>query len=147
MTLGHSSWYNNFVPLFGGMAIYAIVETGGKQYKMFPGQTIEVERLSTAEGSSVELDKVLCIADDAKVTLGTPTIEGAKVVATSQGESKGEKIVVFRYKPKIRYSRKNGHRQFHTRLLIDKIVGPGAPTEEPVPKPRRRRKGVTKDGA
>ena len=89
----------------------------------------------------------LCIADDAKVTLGTPTIEGAKVIATSQGEAKGEKVVVFRYKPKIRYSRKNGHRQLHTRLLIDRIVGPGIPPEEPAPKPRRRRKGVTKDGA
>jgi len=112
-----------------------------------PGQTIEVERLGVAEGSSVELDKVLCIADDARVTLGTPTVEGAKVIATSQGEGKGDKIVVFRYKPKVRYSIKTGHRQFHTRLVIDRIVGPGTAPEEPVKKPRRRRKGVTKDGA
>jgi large subunit ribosomal protein L21 len=112
-----------------------------------PGQTIEVERLSVAEGSSVELDKVLCIADDATVTLGTPTVEGARVIATSKGEEQGDKVVVFRYKPKVRYSRKNGHRQLHTRLIIDKIIGPGAPAEEPAQKPRRRRKGVTKDGA
>jgi large subunit ribosomal protein L21 len=112
-----------------------------------PGQTIDVERLSVAEGSSVELDNVLCIADDATVTLGTPMVEGAKVIATSQGEGKGDKIVVFRYKPKVRYSIKTGHRQVHTRLVIDRIVGPGAPQEEPAKKPRRRRKGVTKDGA
>ncbi len=114
---------------------------------MSPGQTIEVERLGVAEGSSVELDKVLCIADDAKITLGTPTVEGAKVIATSQGEGKGDKVVVFRYKPKVRYSIKTGHRQLHTRLVIDRIVGPGTAPEEPVQKPRRRRKGVTKDGA
>lgn len=113
---------------------------------MSPGQTIEVERLSATEGNSVELDKVLCIADGDKVTLGAPTIEGAKVIATSQGEARGDKVVVFKYKPKVRYRIKTGHRQFHTRLVIDKIVGPGMATEEPVKKPRRRRKGVTKDG-
>ncbi len=114
---------------------------------MSPGQTIEVERLGAAEGSSVALDKVLCIADDDKVTLGTPTIVGARVMATSQGEGKTKKTVVFRYKPKVRYSIKTGHRQLHTRLVIDQIVRPGETPEEPAKKPRRRRKGVTKDGA
>ena len=100
-----------------------------------------------AEGSSVELDRVLCIADGENVTLGAPTVEGARVMATSQGEAKGDKVVVFRYKPKVRHSIKTGHRQLHTRLVIDKIVGPGMSAEEPVKKPRRRsRKGVTKDG-
>jgi len=105
-----------------------------------------VERLGVAEGSSVELEKVLCIADGDKVTLGTPMIEGARVIATSQGNGRGDKIVVFRYKPKVRYSIKTGHRQLNTRLVIDKIVGPGLSLEEPAEKPRRRRKGVTKDG-
>ena len=94
----------------------------------------------------MELDKVLCIADGDNVTLGAPTVEGARVIATSQGEAKGDKVVVFRYKPKVRYSIKTGHRQLHTRLVIDKIVGPGMATEEPMKKPRRSRKGVTKDG-
>jgi len=94
----------------------------------------------------VELDRVLCIADGDKVTLGTPTIEGAKVIATSQGEEKGDKVAVLKYKSKVRYSVKTGHRQLSTRLAIDKIVGLGAAPEEPVKKPRRR-KGVTKDGA
>ena len=104
--------------------IYAIIETGGKQYKVSPGQTIDVERLDIAEGNTVELDRVLLIADDDKVTVGTPIVDGAKVIATSQGEGKGKKIIVFKYKPKVRYRKKTGHRQLYTRLTIDKIVEP-----------------------
>jgi len=111
-----------------------------------PGQAIEVERLSVTEGSSVELGNVLCIADGDKVMLGTPAVEGAKVIATSQGEKKGDKVVVFRYKPKVRYSIRNGHRQLHTRLLIERIVEPGATPEQPAKKPSRRQKGAIKDG-
>ena len=104
--------------------IYAIIETGGKQYKVSPGQTIDVDRLDVAEGNSIELDRVLLIADDDKVTVGTPVVDGAKVIATSQGEGKGKKIIVFKYKPKVRYRKKTGHRQLYTRLTIDKIVEP-----------------------
>jgi len=109
---------------FGRSEIYAIIETGGKQYKVTPGQTIDVERLDVAENNTVELDRVLFIADGDKVTVGTPAVEGAKVVATSQGEGRGKKIIVFKYKPKVRYRKKTGHRQPYTRLLIDKIVEP-----------------------
>ena len=116
---------------FGRLEIYAIIETGGKQYRVTPGQIIDVERLDVAENKTVELGRVLLIADDDKVTVGTPAVEGAKVVATSQGEGKGKKITVFKYKSKVRYRRKTGHRQPYTRLLIDKIV-------EPVGKRRRR---------
>ncbi|MEE8598479.1 MAG: 50S ribosomal protein L21, partial [Dehalococcoidales bacterium] len=83
--------------------IYAIIETGGKQYKVTPGQTIDVERLDVAEGSTVELEKVLLIAEGDKMKVGTPTVEGAKVIATSQGEGRTRKIIVFKYKPKVRY--------------------------------------------
>lgn len=106
--------------------IYAIIETGGKQYKVSPGQTVDVDRMDVEEGKTVELDKVLLLADDKKITVGTPIVSGAKVVATSQGEGKGKKIIVFRYKPKSRYSSKTGHRQMYTRLVIDKIVKPRA---------------------
>jgi len=96
----------------------------------------------------VELDRVLCIADGDRVTLGTPTVEGAKVIATSQGEGKSDKVAVLKFKSKVRYSVKTGHRQLNTRLAIDKIVGPGVASEEPAKaKKPRRRKGVTKDGA
>ena len=128
------------------LKIYAIIETGGKQYKVSPGQAIDVERLTIAEGNTIELDKVLFIAEGDKVTAGKPTIDGAKIIATSQGEGKDKKIIVFKYKPKVRYRRKIGHRQLHTRLLIDKIVEPGTVQVEPTKKVRRRKKEVTTDG-
>jgi len=105
-----------------------------------------VERLDVAEGNTVELDRVLLIADGDKLTVGTPTVDGAKVMATSQGEGKGKKIIVFKYKPKVRYRKKTGHRQFYTRLAIDRIVGPEAKPSEPK-KVRRRKKEVIGSGA
>jgi len=131
----------------GGQKIYAIIKTGGKQYRVDPGQTIDVERLDVAEGNTVELDKVLLIADGDQVTIGTPTVDGAKVVATSKGSGKGKKVIVFKYKPKVRYRKKTGHRQQYTRLVIDKIVGPGVAEEKPAKKTRRRKKEVTESGA
>ncbi len=102
--------------------MYAVIETGGKQYKVSPGQTLDVERLDVAEGGTIDLDRVLLIADDDKVVVGNPIVDGAKVVATSQGDGRGKKVIVFKYKPKVRYSKKTGHRQSYTRLTIDKIV-------------------------
>ena len=104
--------------------IYAIVETGGKQMKVTPGQTVDVEKLSVPAGDKIELDKVLLISDNDNVTVGTPTVTGAKVVATSQGEVKGEKVTVFKYKSKVGYRSKTGHRQVYTRLTINDIVKP-----------------------
>ncbi len=97
------------------------------------------------EGNTVELDKVLLIADGDKVIVGTPTIDGAKVMATSQGEGKGKKIIVLKYKPKVRYRKKTGHRQLYTRLAIDKIVGTEAMPGEPK-RARRRKKEVIENG-
>jgi large subunit ribosomal protein L21 len=131
----------------GGREIYAIIETGGKQYEVTPGQTVDVEHLGVKEGSTVELDRVLLIADGSRVTVGTPTIDGARVVATSHGEGRGEKIIVFKYKSKMNYRKKTGHRQAYTRLSIDRIVGPGIAEEKPVRKARRRKKEVVQDGA
>ncbi len=88
----------------------------------------------------MELERVLLIGDGAEVTVGTPTVAGAKVVATAQGEGKGEKITVLKYKPKVRYRKKTGHRQLYRRLVVDKIVKPGAKAERPVKKTPRRRK-------
>lgn len=102
-------------------AIYAVVETGGKQYKVSPGQTIEVDRLAV-EGDSIELDRVYLVAEGDKVTLGRPTIAGAKVIADVVGEGKKDKVIVFKFKPKVRYRRKKGHRQPYTRLAIKEIV-------------------------
>lgn len=126
--------------------IYAIIETGGKQYRVTPGQVIDVERLDVTSGDTIEIDRVLMITEGDKVTVGKPIVDGAKVIATSQGESKGKKIIVFKYKPKVRYRRKTGHRQFHTRLVIDKIVEPGMAQGEPDKKVRRRKKEVIPNG-
>ena len=133
--------------MLGRLKIYAVIETGGKQYKVSQGQVLDVDRLDVAEGDTVELGKVLLIADDDKVTIGTPTIDGAKVMATSQGEGKTKKIIVFHYKPKRRYRKKTGHRQFYTRRAIDKIIEPAAASSEPVKRVRRRKIEVTESGA
>ncbi|MFC2014827.1 50S ribosomal protein L21 [Chloroflexota bacterium] len=123
------------------------METGGKQYKVTSGQVIDVDRLGMAEGNTVELDRVLLIASDDKVTVGTPTIDGAKVLATSQGENRGKKIIVLKYKPKTRYRKKTGHRQDYTRLVIDSIIESGGVQEEPAKKARQRKSEVTENGA
>jgi large subunit ribosomal protein L21 len=108
--------------LYGGEEIYAVIEIGGKQYKVAPKQTIEVERLDVAEGDKVELDKVLFIGGNGDSLVGNPVIKGAKVVATSLGEAKGDKVIVFKYKSKVRYRRKKGHRQTYTKILVDEII-------------------------
>ncbi len=102
--------------------MYAIVETGGKQYRVQSGQIIDVERLPAEAGEEVELDQVLLVADDGEVTVGQPTVEGAKVRATVLRQDKARKVIVFKFKPKERYRRKAGHRQPFTRLRIEEIV-------------------------
>ena len=99
-----------------------------------------------AEGDHIDLERVLLIADGDKVTVGTPTVEGAKVVATSQGEGRGKKVTVFKYKPKVRYRKKTGHRQICTRLVIDQIIGQEAPPSQPKKRVRRRKEEVKADG-
>ena len=101
---------------------YAIIEQGGKQYKAVPGSTIEVDHMPVEEGTAVELDQVLLVADDEQILVGSPTVDGAKVKATVEAHIKGPKIIVFKYKPRKRYRRKKGHRQQYTRLRIQDIV-------------------------
>lgn len=100
---------------------YAIIEDGGKQYKAVVGTTIDVDRFPAEDGDQLDLERVLLISDDGDVTIGTPLIEGAKVLATVVGQVKGPKVIVFKYKPKERYRVKTGHRQKYTRLMIDSI--------------------------
>jgi len=102
--------------------MYAIVETGGKQYRVQRGQIIDVERLPVEVGQQVELDKVRFLAVDGEVTVGPPTVGLAIFRATVLRHDKARKIIVFKYKPKKRYRRKTGHRQHFTRLRIDEIV-------------------------
>lgn len=103
------------------MADYAIVQTGGKQYRVQPGDTVRVESLPGDEGDEVELTDVLLVSRDGDVTVGAPTVPGAKVTAEVVGKGKGKKIIVFKYKAKTRYRRKNGHRQPYTELKVTGI--------------------------
>lgn len=100
---------------------YAIVETGGKQYRVKVGDVLSVEKLEGDAGSEVTLDRVLLIGGSGDVQVGTPVIEGASVAATIADHYRGEKIVVFKYKPKKNYRRRTGHRQSLTRLEITGI--------------------------
>lgn len=100
---------------------YAIVESGGKQYRAVEGSTIEVDRLPVEAGEQVTLENVLLVADNGEVKVGTPRVKGAQVNATVAGHIKGPKVVVFRYRPKKRIRVKTGHRQQYTRLKIESI--------------------------
>jgi large subunit ribosomal protein L21 len=104
---------------------YAIFRTGGKQYRVKPGDVIDVDRLQAEEGSSVALSEVLAVSRDDEVVLGTPLVPDCSVVASVTAQDKDKKIVVFKYKRKVRYRRKKGHRQHYTRLAITSIVVDG----------------------
>lgn len=101
---------------------YAIIEAGGKQYRAEEGKTITVDHLTANVGDAVTLDKVLMVVDGDVVTVGAPFVKGASLSTTVKEHYKGKKILVFKYKPKIDYRRKAGHRQQYTRLLVQSIV-------------------------
>jgi large subunit ribosomal protein L21 len=102
--------------------MYAVIETGGKQYRVSEGDAINVERLPHQVGESVELERVLLVAGEEGITVGQPVVAGAKVIAKVESVGRGPKILVWKYRPKQRYRRRQGHRQVHTRLRIEKIV-------------------------
>lgn len=101
--------------------MYAIIETGGKQFKVQQGDVLFVEKLNANPGDSVTVEKVLMVEQDGTVKVGTPVVEGAKAVLKVLEHGKGEKIVVFKYKPKKNYRRKQGHRQPYTKVLVEAI--------------------------
>ena len=100
--------------------MYAIIATGGKQYKVSEGDIIKIEKLGKAEGESVTFDKVLLVSDKETV-VGNPTVAGATVTASVVCEGKDKKVIVYKYKRKTGYHKKNGHRQQYTALKIEKI--------------------------
>jgi large subunit ribosomal protein L21 len=106
-----------------GHSPYAVVETGGKQYRVSVGDHITIERLADDAGSEITLDRVLMLGGDGSTRIGTPVVEGATVSATIDEHKRGEKIVVFKYKAKKGYRRKMGHRQELTRVTITGITG------------------------
>jgi large subunit ribosomal protein L21 len=101
--------------------MYAIVETGGKQYRVAPAEDVFVEKLAAEPGEVVELDRVALVEEDGNVSVGTPWVEGAKVTCRVVAHGKGRKVDVFTYKAKENIKRKMGHRQQYTRLRVEKI--------------------------
>lgn len=101
--------------------MYAVLKTGGKQYRVQEGDVIYVEKLNAEVDSTVELNEVLAVGTDTGIKVGAPVVEGAKVVAKVAAQGKAKKVIVFKYKAKKDYRRKNGHRQPYTKLVIEKI--------------------------
>jgi large subunit ribosomal protein L21 len=101
--------------------MYAVVRTGGKQYCVSAGDILEVEKLEGSVGDSITLSDVLLVADGENVTIGQPVVDGANVTAKITGQYRGNKILVFRYRPKKRIRVRRGHRQWRTRLEIEAI--------------------------
>ena len=100
--------------------MYAIIATGGKQYKVAEGDIIKVEKLGAEAGTTYTFDQVLAVSNDG-LKIGNPTVEGATVEASVLGDGKAKKVVVYKYKPKTGYHKKNGHRQEYTAVKIEKI--------------------------
>ena len=101
--------------------MYAIVKTGGKQYKVAQGDVLFVEKLEANEGDVVTLDQVLAVAGENGLTVGSPVVEGATVTAKVVAQGKAKKVIVYKYKAKKDYRRKQGHRQPYTKLVIESI--------------------------
>jgi large subunit ribosomal protein L21 len=116
--------------------MYAVVTSGGKQYRVEPGAELLVERLAGEPGAAITFERVLLFGDGDRITVGTPTVDGVTVRATVLAEERGPKLLVFKYRPKARYRRRMGHRQHLTRVRIDVIETPDGKREAAA---RRRR--------
>ncbi len=103
--------------------MYAVIKTGGKQYRVSKDDIVYVEKIEADVDSTIDLTDVLAIYDDENITVGNPTVKGAKVVAKVISQGRAKKIIVMKYKPKKHYRKKTGHRQSYTKLQIEEIVG------------------------
>ena len=103
--------------------MYAVIVTGGKQYRVSEGTVLKIEKLEAAEGASVEFDTVLLIANGDKVNLGAPHIAGAKVVGTVQGHGKTDKVAIVKFRRRKHYMRQGTHRQHYTEVKVTSIAG------------------------
>ena len=106
--------------------MYAVIKTGGKQYKVAAGDKLKVEKLAGEVGSNVVLDKILMLADGEAITIGSPLVVGAKVNATVVSHGRGDKVMIFKFRRRKHYRKTQGHRQSYTEILISDINGKGA---------------------
>jgi large subunit ribosomal protein L21 len=138
---------NRGAPSAGAFPMFAVVRTGGKQYKVSPNDVIVVERLAGDAGSTVSLDDVLMVSDGAKTTVGTPTVSGAKVAAEVVDQARGDKIVVLKFRQRTRsFRRTKGHRQEITVLRVTEISAPGMTTARAEAKAARPKKAEAAEG-
>ena len=103
--------------------MYAVVQTGGKQYRVTEGATLRVEKIKTDEGAAVELDKVLMVGEGDSVKIGTPYVEGGKVTATVKSHGRGKKVKILKFRRRKHHMKRQGHRQWYTELEITGISG------------------------
>ena len=103
--------------------MYAVIQTGGKQYRVAPGDTVRVEKIAAETGASVELDKVLMVANGEDIKVGTPYIDGGKVTATIKAHGKGKKVKIIKFRRRKHHMKRQGHRQWFTELEINEING------------------------
>ena len=104
--------------------MYAVIQTGGKQYRVEPGQTLSVEKLPGELGDTVNFEDVLLVSDEDKVALGRPMVKGAKVTAEIVEHGKDKKVIVFKFQRRKNYRRRYGHRQLYTSIKINEVVAP-----------------------
>ncbi len=103
--------------------MFAVVRTGGKQLRVAPGESVRVEKLDGAIGDTVELDEVLLVGGEGDARIGTPLVQGVKVVGTITDQARGPKLTIFKMKRRKGYRRKTGHRQFYTEIRVDRVEG------------------------
>ncbi|HRX71289.1 MAG: 50S ribosomal protein L21 [Candidatus Competibacteraceae bacterium] len=107
--------------------MYAVIKTGGKQYRVAEGQTLKVEKLEVEEGASVEFDTVMMLADGDQIQVGAPYVDGARVTATVKSQGRGPKVRIIKFRRRKHYFKRQGHRQSYTELRINGISGLAAP--------------------
>jgi len=119
--------------------MYAVIKTGGKQYKVTAGDKLKVEKLAGEVGSKVVLDKILMLADGDAITIGSPLVAGAKVNATVVSHGRGDKVMIFKFRRRKHYRKTQGHRQSYTEILIEDVNGKGAsaPVKSATEKPAK----------
>ncbi len=114
--------------------MYAVIQTGGKQYRVSEGDKLRVEKLSADEGATIELDKVLLVADGDDVTVGTPYVDGVKVAASVKAHGRGKKVKIIKFKRRKHHMKRQGHRQWYTELEITSIGAGGKSAKKAAPK-------------
>jgi large subunit ribosomal protein L21 len=122
-SLEWAAFFDNAVDAFGVPDMYAVIKTGGKQYRVSQGDTLRVEKLDAGAGDSVDFDEVLMVGEGADVRIGTPLVDGGKVTATVKGHGRGKKVEIIKFRRRKHHMKRMGHRQSYTELEITGISG------------------------